>query len=170
MGQHPRTIRANHTLKTIDIGQGSRKTPCYRFNDVLSFAYTQGFLGFGNSYIEFFPNGGHKGGPLAVSQAVGMFRELDGSISFHHAIGDASPEKCGALTGAAYPRMADTRAKGRVLRFAMGLDALMADELFDEEDTPAPAPASKPAYTQAQSSQRLTPYQRPIQVPTAECS
>jgi hypothetical protein len=151
--QNPRTIRANHHLKTIDIGQGQRKTPCYRFNDVLEFAYTVGFLGFGPSNTQYIAGGGHKGGPLVIVESVGFFLEEDGTTSSHFAIGDASPENCGALTGAAFPRMADTRSKGRVLRFAMGLDALMADELGpDEDESPKALTSSKPSYTQTSSN------------------
>lgn len=153
--QEPRTDRHLHTLKTTNISK-SGNTPIYKFSDVLNFAYTQGFLGFGPPDITFHPGMGHSSGTLCVVVASGAFRNAAGEVETFFAIGDASPENCGTMVKPHYPRMAETRAQGRLLNRALNLNAVMAEELFEEEPT-----ASLPIKVQTSITQGVTASRTP---------
>ena len=59
-------------------------------------------------------------------------------------IGDANATNCSSVVKAHYPRVASTRAKGRVLRDYLGIDAVMEEEILDLDTTPGSASALTP--------------------------
>ena len=131
--REPRTIRANHTADVSSLGN----IKAYRFKDVLDMAYSNGFVGFTNSNAQVYPNCGPAGNePLAVVEVTAVFLNTAGEETFHAGVGDASPSNCNASVGKHFVRMAETRAKGRALAHAMNLDAVTAEELAGDEDSP----------------------------------
>lgn len=56
-------------------------------------------------------------------------------------LGDANPQNCSGQTGAAYPRMAETRAVSRALSLALNIPDAVAEEIAEGGGVPA-APAT----------------------------
>lgn len=75
-----------------------------------------------------------ENGYLAIVRATATFADSRVFCDY----GDASPENCAPLVARALIRMASTRAKGRVLRDAIGLGEALAEEIHDAADPPAP--------------------------------
>jgi hypothetical protein len=144
-----RTIRAHHPAPSQF---GGRNT--YGALDLIQIAYQNGFLGFDSSTLTIVtvPQVDRKGvltgqtEPMAIVSVTGVFRESDGTFTRHSGSADASPSNC--TVGQAYARMAETRAQGRLIRTAMGMDANATEE-FNTEDsviprTPTPFRAPAP--------------------------
>jgi hypothetical protein len=78
------------------------------------------------------PNGWY-----ALAKATAVFRDTEGVERTFTGIGDCGPHNCDKMIAIHAPRMAGTRAKGRVLRDALGLDECLAEEMHEG---PASAP------------------------------
>lgn len=86
-----------------------------------------------------------ENGWMAVCEAIAVFED---GRTFSD-IGDASPQNCSPQIATAALRMASTRAKGRVLRDAIGLGETLREELPDDQVTDVvdalPAAQEQPA-------------------------
>ena len=80
-----------------------------------------------------------ENGSLAVMRA--RVEMENGQV--YEAIGDASPESVGRMIAPHLLRMAETRAVGRALRWALNVGAAMREELGDAE--PLPEEPHRPA-------------------------
>jgi hypothetical protein len=96
-----------------------------------------------------------ENGELAVVEALAVFE--DGRTFAD--VGDASP--LSTKIPGAYLRIASTRAKGRALRDAMNIGQVLAEEVEDLEETPAPRPSAPLAPPAA----RPAPAPRPSATP-----
>ena len=57
-------------------------------------------------------------------------------------LGDANPQNCSGQTGAAFPRMAETRAVSRALSVALNVSGAVAEEMLEAGGAPQQAPAT----------------------------
>jgi hypothetical protein len=71
----------------------------------------------------------YQAGWFAVAKATAVFRGSDGTERTFVGIGDCGPHNCDRMIAISAPRMAGTRAKGRCLRDALGLEECTADEI-----------------------------------------
>jgi len=83
-----------------------------------------------------------QNGPLAIVKATAIF--ADGRLFSDY--GDASPRNTSAAISAAVLRMAATRAKGRVLRDALGVGEPLAEEIPDDHHGAPPQAGAGPAH------------------------
>lgn len=138
-----RTLREHHPAPD---NLGGRNV--YRALDLIQIAYQNGFQGFTNSHIEihmvpiiqgFGKNIriGPEMEPMAVATVTGVFLDEHGEATYHSATADATPSNC--TVAPAFVRMAETRAQGRLLRTAMGMDANATEEFGSESDVVAPS-------------------------------
>lgn len=77
-------------------------------------------------------------------------------------LGDANPQNCSGQTGAAFPRMAETRAVSRALSVALNISGAVAEELLENGGIP-----TAPATYQPQGQQYAPPPAAPGAAPAA---
>lgn len=104
------------------------------------------------------PENGH----MAIVTAIAEFE--DGRI--FEDVGDASPANCSPGIAAAALRMASTRAKGRVLRDAIGLGETLKEELPDDEEAPG---NGRQAHAPVRPVEQKAPAQAPSGVVCEVC-
>lgn len=106
------------------------------YGGLVTLAHANGFKGMKTELIQA-PNKSNDG--EAIVKAV----VVDANGNEWHGIGDANDTNCNKKVAAHKIRMAETRAKGRALRDALGIDLTMDSELTD--------PYEKEMITQAQT-------------------
>ena len=110
-----------------------------KYGGVLEEALANGLIGIKVDLIQIpTPENAHT----AISKATARLKRGDDILEFEE-YGDASPANCAKMVQNALIRMANTRAKGRALRDAIGHGEALAEEIG--EDRPAPAdPLARP--------------------------
>jgi hypothetical protein len=136
-----RTLREHHPEATNYAGRNTYKTL-----DLIQLAFKLGFRGFTYSNIQLGQHLNKDGKPESIALATvgGVFVEPDGTETYCQASADATPSNC--MVSQAYPRMAETRAQGRLLRTAMGMDANAAEEFSSEDEVIRPV-KTKPTFS-----------------------
>lgn len=73
----------------------------------------------------------YDAGWYALAKATAVFRDNEGVERTFTGIGDCGPHNCDRMIAIHAPRMAGTRAKGRTLRDALGLDECLSEEMHE---------------------------------------
>lgn len=96
------------------------------FPALLNLAHERGLEGSASELLQA-PNAENK--QTAIVIATVTFKGEDGRPKIYSGIGDAGPDTMSNRSITAYVRMAETRALGRALRFALNIGQTMYEEL-----------------------------------------